>query len=319
MGGEIYYLYLKNIKNDTGLISVMKKCTLLGGAMKSEIQTHRQHYIPKNLILKRFVDEKNQIQAYNIESDSFFTTNPNNLFVERDLYEFRDLDGQILLPNATENLYANIECFLAGMLDELLESINNATDNILPVENEACMTMIIAMLSVRHPDKRKLFRGKDDEGIFKLINELHYQHSIVGGGHVNKFIKELNIPDEISQAFEGQSPFEYFTSWLLNNCWFSAGIIKGDRCFYLSDSPVLILNGIDIKYALPVSSKICMYVSEMNNDKYKGACQIIEATDDTIDKINEKSVLNSKKIIASQGYSEKDKIFIRDVLSKVES
>lgn len=285
--------------------------------MKNKTQTHRQHYIPKNLILKRFVGEKNQIEAYNIESNTYFKTNPDNLFVERDLYEFRDLDGNIHLPNETENLYADMESFLAEMLDDLIESINSSTNDILPVENEACMSMIIAMLSVRHPDKRKLFRGKSDEGIFKLINELHYQHSITGNGHLNKFLKELNIPTKLVQAFEGQSPFEFFTSWLLSNCWFSAGIIEGKRCFYLSDSPVLILNGKDIKYALPVSSKICIYVSEMNNDEYKGACRIIRATDQTIDNINRKSIQNSKKIIASQKFTEEDKRFIKETLGKL--
>lgn len=287
--------------------------------MRQQMQTHRQHYIPKNLILKRFVNEKNQIHAYNIENDSFFKTNPDNIFVERDLYEFRDLDGNIHLPNETENIYASIECFLAEALDRLIESINNSTDNILPAEDEACIGTILALLIVRHPDMRKLSRGGCDEGVFKIFNELFYQYSLLGKGHLDKFIEKLKIPDEVAQMFERKSPFEFFVSWLLSNCWFSAGIIEGERCFYLSDSPVLILNAIDIKYALPVSPKICLYVSEMNNEEYNGACQIIQTSDQTINIINRKSIQNSKKIIASQNFSEEDKVFIKDALEEIKN
>ena len=83
--------------------------------------TINQHYIPR-FILKHFT-ENNMLQVADVSGKiiRYFSTSPERICSEKDLYEIRNSDGTYFYRNIIEDRFAVLESWLAPRLIDLIQ------------------------------------------------------------------------------------------------------------------------------------------------------------------------------------------------------
>lgn len=87
--------------------------------------TINQHYIPR-FILNNFT-ENNMLQVADISGKStrYFSTSPERICSEKDLYEIKNSDGTYFDRNIIEDRFSSIESWLAPRLIDLIQKCSD--------------------------------------------------------------------------------------------------------------------------------------------------------------------------------------------------
>ena len=180
--------------------------------------TINQHYIPR-FILKNFTKD-NMLQVADISGKStrYFSTSPERICSEKDLYEIKNSDGTYFDRNIIEDRFSAIESWLAPRLIDLIQKCSDVQYR-LDGEQDATLAMLFALQLSRLPEIKERIHRSDAVGCL----EKNYIYASFVHSHQTAiaYLNNNNVtinPDLLNDN-EGKTLIDAIASYLLSNCF----------------------------------------------------------------------------------------------------
>ena len=270
----------------------------------------KQHYVPQ-FIMRNFADENGLLCIIDKQSSPIraFTSKATAILFENDMYETKNLDGSYFDRNVIENKFAQIEGYIANILQAVDSELSNR--RTLSPDEEAAFALFIALQLVRLPMVREIInsspKGRFTSDVDKEIyDKATYRMMLLSRESGFEYLKEngLELSEEAKEQLKGQSLLEYTASFILSECAMYVLTAPNDNPYVLSDMPVLIDSLSDAKYIFPMAPRIaicCCLFEEASKSEFGG---FIQAQSEWIEKINKQLCNNANRwIICKSSYS----------------
>lgn len=270
----------------------------------------KQHYVPQ-FIMRNFADENGLLCIIDKQSSQIraITSKSTAILFENDMYETKNLDGSYFDRNVIENKFAQIEGYIANVL-QAVDSKLSSRQTLSPDE-EAAFALFIALQLVRLPMVREMInsspKGRFTSDVDKEIyDKATYRMMLLSRESGFEYLKEngLELSEEAKEQLKGQSLLEYTASFILSECAIYVLIAPNDNPYVLSDMPVLIDSFSDAKYIFPVAPRIaicCCLFEEASKSEFGG---FIQAQSEWIENINKQLCDKANRwIICKSSYS----------------
>lgn len=290
--------------------------------------TKKQHYISR-YILRRFLNKKGKIDAILLQSPSKRIQSPvENICAEKDFYEDKDVDGNYINRNHTENKFANMEDILATWVDKficILDGNNRASvlrKMIESAEYEIFTIWLMFHLTIvliRLPVVKNIVSKKDAP--FE-IRQLFYK-SLLWGDDEAVVLAENLFEDvdlqHIKKVFDGKTyngGINTLMNHLINNYYIEIYEVPRAKKLYLTDNPVIINDITEIDYFLPLSSKYAIALKRLSGDKtFNMHYSPLIMTERMVDSVNRTVIKNASIIVIAKDMTDNDEQFIKESVS----
>ncbi len=270
----------------------------------------KQHFVPQ-FIMRNFADENGLLCIIDKQSSPIraIESKSTAILFENDMYETKNLDGSYFDRNVIENKFAQIEGYIANVLQAVDSELSNR--RTLSSDEEAAFALFIALQLVRLPLVREIInaspKGRFTSDVDKEIyDKATYRMMLLSRESGFEYLKEngLELSEEAKEQLKGQSLLEYTASFILSECAIYVLVTQNDQQYVLSDMPILIDSFSDAKYIFPVAPRIalcCCLFEEAGKSEFGG---FIQAQSEWIEKINKQLCDKANRwIICKSGYS----------------
>lgn len=272
--------------------------------------TTNQHYIPR-FILKNFT-EKNLLQVADISGRNtrYFTTSPERICFEKDLYELKNTDGTYFDRNSIEDQFSAIESWLAPRLVDLIQKCND-THHQLDGEQDSTISMLFALQLSRLPEIKEQIHRSNAVGT--LEKNYIYASFVHSHQFAIAYLNENNVitPRDLVYDSESRTLMDTIASYLLSNCYFYViDATNTDEKFVVADNSVLILPFADVHYLLPISPDFaiaCCKFAAARGNQTEG---VVVASNELVHKINIESHKRCRKFLIAKSFTNTFKMFL---------
>ena len=275
-----------------------------------EGRTVKQHYIPR-FFLERFADENGIIYVYDMEHDSEYEPNYENIGFVNNLYETKWSDanpklGDYVLRNDIENVLAGYDAEFSAFLRDLDKRIipdQNPNALICNKKDKMVLKRFIANLLFRNPETMEMLNSEEslqrlmsNEEV-KIICEAMDLMGLSGGKSV---VEAASKKATVTEEFEGGLAGKYIK--LIDKVPFMF-LYSISNSFIFSDMPVS--TGIDSNALgenktfvfLPLSSQYAVLFGDYENTEKNKIAYIDEKnTDIMVDGYIKKNYSGLKKL-----------------------
>ena len=272
--------------------------------------TINQHYIPR-FILKNFTKD-NMLQVADISGKStrYFSTSPERICSEKDLYEIKNSDGTYFDRNIIEDRFSAIESLLAPRLIDLMQKYSDVQYQ-LDGEQDTTLAMLFALQLARLPDIKESIHCNDAVGLLEknyiYASFVHsHQTAISYLNHNN-----VTINPHLLNDTEGKTLIDTIASYLLCNCFFYVlDATNSDEKFVIADQSVLITPYEDVHYLLPVSPEFAVACCKFTTARGNQAEGVVVAPNELVHKINMQSHKQCRKFLIAKEFTGTYKTFL---------
>lgn len=298
-----------------------------GGSIMSDY-TINQHYISR-YILKRFLNQCNQIDVVLIQDDKFkrFSTNKNNICVERDFYEDWDQEGQYIERNRTENKFAALEDSVANQIDPFIDLIEQPSNKQLIMDKASTsqwesisvwLMLHLTLVMVRSPKLKGIAFGNSE--LPKEINQIFYKELVWGKKEAIFLAKNSFQGSDLGTIFqviqrgeqEGGS-IEILMNNLVSNYYVELYFTPENQSYYFTDNPVIVNEILDIDYFMPLSPKVAIALKRNPETEKFMARPYCVITKETVAALNRRLIQQADKVIIVQNMKDSDVEFIKEI------
>ena len=289
--------------------------------------TVRQHYISR-YILKRFLNEKNQVDVVRICRNELkrFSANINNICAERDFYEDWDQEGQYIERNRTENEFAYLEGTVANQLDPFIDLLHRSDNQQLIAdialtdqwESMSVWLMLhLTLVMVRSPKLKEIVFQNGE--LPKEIRQMFYKELVWGKEEAKRLAKNSYkgtdlgmITEAIQEGEQDGSSIKILMDHLIKNYYIEFYFAPESQYFYFTDNPVIVNSILDVDYFMPLSPKVAFVLKRITAEEFT-ICPYCVITKEMVDALNRLLIQNADKIIIEQIMTDSDFEFIRAV------
>lgn len=269
-----------------------------------------QHYIPR-LILRNFT-ENSMLQVADISGEKvrYFSTSPERICSQKDLYELKNADGTYFDRNIIEDRFSDIESWLAPKLIDLTQKCSDARYQ-LDGEQDATLAMLFALQLARLPEiKERIHRSDAVDFLEKNYIYASFVHSHQAAiAYLNH--NNVTVHPDLLNDNEGKTLIDTIASYLLNSCYFYAiDATNADEKFVIADQSVLITPFEDIHYLLPVSPDLAVVCCKFATARGKQAEGVVVAQNALVHKINIQSHKQCRKFLIAKEFTGTHKMFL---------
>lgn len=272
--------------------------------------TINQHYIPR-FILKNFI-ENNMLQVADISGKNtrYFSTSPERICSEKDLYEIKNSDGTYFDRNIIEDRFSAIESWLAPRLIDLIQKCSDVQYR-LDGEQDATLAMLFALQLSRLPEIKERIHRSDAVGYL----EKNYIYASFVHSHQTAiaYLNNNNVtinPDLLNDN-EEKTLIDTIASYLLSNCFFYVlDATNSDEKFVIADQSVLITPFEDVHYLLPVSPEFAVACCKFTTARGNQAEGVVVAPNELVHRINMQSHKQCRKFLIAKEFTSAYKMFL---------
>ena len=222
---------------------------------KEKNPTVDEHVIPQ-VYLRGFSPDKANIYFYDLAKDEYskkLVTIKSQEYV-KNVYEFRDLNGELLAVNTIENIFAGIyeklfkinrqKLLSRAVLDENLK-----TKSFLPKDEKYIWIVLAAIQFCRHPKYLDL--------LISLIKEEGITNSDIIARNTALLCA---LPTEVQLELD-KVPLLKYEIELLSHMGMMFGRCNKVGKIFTSDFPIIgeMKDGKLIKFVYPITEDICLY------------------------------------------------------------
>lgn len=272
--------------------------------------TINQHYIPR-FILKHFT-ENNMLQVADVSGKNirYFSTSPERICFEKDLYEIRNSDGTYFDRNIIEDRFAVLESWLAPRLIDLVQKCSD-TQHQFDGEQDATLAMLFALQLSRFPQIKEKIQRSDAIG--NLEKNYIYASFVHSHQAAIAYLNQNNVtihPDLLNDN-DGKTLIDTIASYLLSSCYFYAiDATNADEKFVIADQSVQITPFEDVQYLCPISPNFAVACCEFATARGNQTESVVVATNELVRRINIQSRKQCRKFLIAQGFTVTYKLFL---------
>lgn len=280
--------------------------------MKQNQQTVAEHYVPK-MYLKRFINAKTKkLSVYNKNTNKFFTSLPQNICFENDLYECKDAEGIYINPNKIENIISMYERQFDPILENIIKKIEKAESYhslILTTEEKKQLSHFLALQYLRHPiakEQHIKMQEERNEKSTEIQRQQNYLSEVFVGYHKDQ--------EDLVTSY-GKDMFEERT--------FSFVRINDQNLhFFTSDFPT-VADDWDDKEDMrfptfyPLTPKVGVFIIKRDGEMRKEANRVRELSKNDakhVNGLNKNTIIFSHNLIISDKFTSIDRDLIKSMM-----
>lgn len=278
--------------------------------MKKQYITN-EHYIPQFILRNFTLNKLLAVADISVLPINYFTTTPERIFFQKDLYEIKNEDGTYFDRNAIENRFAEIEGWIALQLRDLL--VEGDKNRLLSGSHDVMLALLLSIQLARLPEVKQIVYGNNNIG--EIEKNYIYQSFINSQKNAIEYLNQnkVNIPHELLKNNQDKTLIETVVSYLLSSCFFYIiDASKIEEKFMMADQPVLIWPFADAQYIFPVSPDFAVACCPFSSAHGHQAEGVIEIGSETVHKINEFSYKQCKRFIISKVFTESHRKILED-------
>ena len=265
--------------------------------MKQKNITVKEHFIPQ-CYLKGFSPDKKRVYQYDMLNwKTYPLTNTNEICCEDYLYEFKDGNGDIVIPNTIENALINYEGALKKLLIDITKKSHDVrnfhTRTFLSTKEKVLLIGLMSMQVMRMPDFIKI--GEDTaKQMFKIEQYQARNFSIL-----------TNLPIYLKLGSDDKTLFSLVANWFTDMSFMifrseSHNIYTGDKPIYLygkdKNNPDIDVKPEKVIY--PLTSNLVLYMLPINKyPEYRN--RLIPITPRVLKEVHKSIAGTSKRFLYS--------------------
>lgn len=233
--------------------------------------TQKEHFVSR-FILDRFSNELNLICFINKSNPSTIkVSNSNAIMYEKNLYEFKNKNGEYFCRNKFEMFFADIEGYISNELNKL--KIDEVRKNGIFLDLKYALFLLVALHLVKNPDNKRIideifnfdFMGEENSKIMKnyiymsLISNKEFALRYLQYNGLLLENKQLNFfgPDYLlKKTLRNIMPFYKLIILITDN----------EHNFLIGDRPI-VKNLFGDDYIFPFSPQMAIYLYNLQDDK----------------------------------------------------
>ena len=278
--------------------------------MEKKQFTINQHYIPR-FILKNFT-ENNMLQVADISGKStrYFSTSPERICSEKDLYEIKNSDGTYFDRNIIEDRFSSIESWLAPRLIDLIQKCSDVQHR-LDGDQDATLAMLFALQLSRLPEIKERIHCSDAVGDLEknyiYASFVHSHQTAIA--YLNN--NNVTINPDLLKDNEEKTLIDTIASYLLSNCFFYVlDATNSDEKFVIADQSVLITPFEDVHCLLSVSPEFAVACCKFATARGNQTEGVVVAPNELVHKINMQSHKQCRKFLIAKEFTSAYKMFL---------
>lgn len=262
--------------------------------------TVKQHYISQ-FYLRGFSDDEIYIYRYDIQDKKNVKQVPiNSICYEKNLYEFKNTDGEYIERNIVEDRLAILEGKISEVINEIdrnsTEPRNYMTGSFLSKEQKAFLISFATIQILRVPE------------IIKLVSEeISREFNVESEDISNNYAISTCLPIFKTLNPEEKSVFWGVMEWF-NDMTFAIGVTNSEP-FVTSDRPCCLImhpekekleKFIPDEIVFPLSSKLILLMHPYNDDNIKKRNRLVKLPIDYVRRYNKRIIDGGCRYIYSK-------------------
>lgn len=264
---------------------------------KGDNDTKNEHFVPR-CYLKNFSDDRDMINQFDILSSNKISKPVpiNSICCKKNLYEFKDENGDFIYRNLIENMLGTIDILLSNTINSIkrkaFDKRNLKTSCFLSLDEKLDLVICMSIQQLRTPSF-----------INELENEFRRKYSeILEENSIRNMAILMSLP--IYKVLDKNSKnllFDYFD--MFKNMAYTIGVAYED-CILTSDDPAILLYDNSHKkmeeVIFPLTSRLVLIMKPISEVPKGCKNKLVELNEEDILKINIRIVRTCKRWIYSK-------------------